>query len=420
MGTVSWSVELRRDTRLVALTNPPVGSFVSLGWKDAFEGAIKRGPPRVLMWFHQSSNVHLWRMRPLNWDTAIFRSEWLTLDFEVKYSFSPTCRSNPEIQDECVFLSFLRTSCDQCVTPDPKCQQLPPSLWLSLCPPPGARTCGRAMDSCLWSDSFSWPSSRRRRWAVPRQSCVSLRLSSSLSLSVSMFTISDSRLPVLPPSSVPPPPPPLPPPPLRGSRLPYPPMPPVPPPLLAGGDEPVPPPPRPSSEMVGITSHIIVRPWCERRFLRRRRLGHSDAVSGGGLAGSPHETLNSHCFELRIFELRPIGWGWRPEAGAERWWERKMRGGIWEGSDLEETARWVTGAEGSVGGGGGGAGERGRSAGSVVDLWPLGFTETRREEEPGGEEERGVCVYLRQTWWWEQLRGGGGGWKDEGRTFPWK
>lgn len=103
------------------------------------------------------------------------------------------------------------------------------------------------MDSCLWSESFSCPSSRRRSCAVPRLSCVSLRLSSSRSLSVSMFTIKDSRLPVLPPS-YPPPMPPIPPP-----------MP-LPPP--AGEDGPPPPPPRPSSEIVGITSHIILRPGC--------------------------------------------------------------------------------------------------------------------------------------------------------------
>ena len=117
------------------------------------------------------------------------------------------------------------------------------------------RTCGRAMDSCLWRDSFSWPSSRRRSWAVPRLSCVSLRFSSSLSLSVSMLTISDSRFPVLPPSSPPPlgslplkPPPPI-----------APPEPPTPAP--AGEEGPPPVPLRPSSEMVGITSHIIMRPW---------------------------------------------------------------------------------------------------------------------------------------------------------------
>lgn len=101
------------------------------------------------------------------------------------------------------------------------------------------------MDSCLWSESFSCPSSRRRSCAVPRLSCVSLRLSSSRSLSVSMFTIRDSRLPVLPPS-YPPPMPPMPPP--------------MPLPLPAGEDDPPPPPPRPSSDIVGITSHIILRP----------------------------------------------------------------------------------------------------------------------------------------------------------------
>lgn len=117
-------------------------------------------------------------------------------------------------------------------------------------------TCGRAIDSCLWSDSFSCPSSRRRSWAVPRLSCVSLRFSRSLSLSVSMLTIKDSRFPVLPPSSPPP----------RGSLPPKPPPPIAPPgpptPALAGDEGPPPVPLRPSSEMVGITSHIIMRLLC--------------------------------------------------------------------------------------------------------------------------------------------------------------
>lgn len=105
-------------------------------------------------------------------------------------------------------------------------------------------TCGKAVLSCLWSESLSWLTSCNLPWVKPRFSWDSLRVSSRRSLSSNMDTMSDSKWPSESDCSGEPEP-----------RRPLP-----------------PPPPGPSASlMVGITSHIIYNGGLDRAERKHRR-----------------------------------------------------------------------------------------------------------------------------------------------------